>query len=213
MTVITPLPDLATLRLRLKCNDYSPPPELEGKQSWVLKDSLWLHHFTTSPPPNPPGLSKKSHSIFLQSYKFLLRCDRLENLTEYEYMRVDAWIPIRAPFNTKPGSELTAQGRLPLFCVSIHRWNTVTGYFYPQKKLKNNYLWMIIILLMAWFMHNEIVAYPSFRHHGLFEGHLKSVPYITMLYTWQCKIRAQWNRTHNNWYPKILQTYIKLWMR
>ena len=47
MTVITPLPHLATLRLRLKCNDYSPPPELEEKQSSVLKDSLWLHHFAS----------------------------------------------------------------------------------------------------------------------------------------------------------------------
>ena len=53
MTVITPLPHLATLRLRLKCNDYSPPPELEGKQSWVLKDSLWLHHFTSPKSSRP----------------------------------------------------------------------------------------------------------------------------------------------------------------
>ena len=52
---------------------------------------------------------------FARSYKFLLRCDQFENLTGLNMRRgVDAWIPIRVPFNTKLGSELTAQGRFAL---------------------------------------------------------------------------------------------------
>ena len=97
----------------LNCNDYSTHLATKGKETIVfftyLSFNSTFRHFT------PLGKLTQDLYKVINSSSDVIGWKRLTGLNML--LCVDAWIPIREPFNTKLGSELTAQGR---FAFVIH---------------------------------------------------------------------------------------------